>query len=96
VLFLPNTLGLHGYSYFRIELGEADIGLKHLLLRTKASNGLDFALTFYMIGRRSASLSGSIRVGKFSFYAIRTTRCHDGPAKCYCWCSLPVMHGLIK
>jgi hypothetical protein len=52
MLFLSNTLGLHGNGYFRIELGEADIGLKHLLLRTKASNGLDLAQVFYMIGRR--------------------------------------------
>jgi hypothetical protein len=52
MLFLPNALGLHGNGYFGIELGEADIGLKHLLLRTKASNGLDLAQVFYMIGRR--------------------------------------------
>jgi len=65
---LPNTLGLHGYSYFRIELGEADIGLKHLLLRTKASNGLDLAQLFYMIGRRSASLSGAEEAPDFAFF----------------------------
>jgi hypothetical protein len=40
MLFLPNTLGLHGNGYFGIELGEADIGLKHLLLRTKRQLGI--------------------------------------------------------